>query len=682
MNRQRARRIRIGLMATALALATGVSLAVQTHEVEMGRGGVYDGTVTIGRDAQGRLVFRDADVTTSATLESLVGGGLTSIPDPLVPADGTQNITGAVAATGAISGSNLSGTNTGNVTIATAGRGLSIVGQALSLALATASVPGALSAADWTTFNAKQAASAILTAISNLSSTGLVARTGDGTVAARTIAAGTGINVTNGDGAAGNPTIASSVAVNAGTNVTVSTNGATFTVNATGGGGGTTETVSGGTGVSVTTNGSNYAVAIGQSVATSATPTFAGVTLTGGTPIIGYAWICTSTAGAGYWAPVASASGFSGSGTTNYLAKFTSASTVGSSHVYDNGTNVGVLNTSPVTPLEVGTANTTNSNFKSGSFELQPYDASNVFFSNNAYYNGGFYYRASASASILYFANGEIQLRTFPSGSAGTTFNGNIVQLKVNNDGSASLGGSGSPSVGNYTGSTLYLSSGGNVSIPYTSAPARKLELIDAGNPQFRLTQSASSTFTDFQADNNGNLIVAPSGGKASFVGATSTGTAYAGSIVTSSSGAVYAGRVILNGSVVATALTATTIIPRTTGKIHVTGSGDLTLTSTPTIATASAADGELLYVMNDSAYSITLQDESNLTGSKIRGKSHFVSSEASSSAVTDVDFQGESTSNTNFLVSSGSTTRNVTIDARSGRSFMFNATTGYWIEM
>jgi hypothetical protein len=50
---------------------------------------------------------------------------------------------------------NLSGTNTGNVTIATA-NGLSLSGQALSLGLASVSANGALSSTDWTTFNNKQ----------------------------------------------------------------------------------------------------------------------------------------------------------------------------------------------------------------------------------------------------------------------------------------------------------------------------------------------------------------------------------------------------------------------------------------------------------------------------------------------------------------------------------------------
>lgn len=48
----------------------------------------------------------------------------------------------------------LSGSNTGDVTIGTA-NGLSLSGQALSLQAATASVPGALLAADFTTFAAK-----------------------------------------------------------------------------------------------------------------------------------------------------------------------------------------------------------------------------------------------------------------------------------------------------------------------------------------------------------------------------------------------------------------------------------------------------------------------------------------------------------------------------------------------
>lgn len=68
---------------------------------------------------------------------------------------GTQTFAGNKTFTGSISASNLSGTNTGDVSLGTAS-GLSLVGQALSLALSSTSTTGALSSTDWNTFNSKQ----------------------------------------------------------------------------------------------------------------------------------------------------------------------------------------------------------------------------------------------------------------------------------------------------------------------------------------------------------------------------------------------------------------------------------------------------------------------------------------------------------------------------------------------
>lgn len=53
-----------------------------------------------------------------------------------------------------------------------------------------------------------QAFDADLSAVAALSTTGMIARTGAGTAAVRTMTAGTGITITNGDGVSGNPTIA------------------------------------------------------------------------------------------------------------------------------------------------------------------------------------------------------------------------------------------------------------------------------------------------------------------------------------------------------------------------------------------------------------------------------------------------------------------------------------------
>jgi hypothetical protein len=94
------------------------------------------------------------------------------------------NNAGDLAAHGAITGSNLSGTNTGNVTLTAVGssanaNGASLSGQALTLQPATASFPGVLTAADWSTFNSKQAAGDYITAL-----TGDVTASGPGSVAA------------------------------------------------------------------------------------------------------------------------------------------------------------------------------------------------------------------------------------------------------------------------------------------------------------------------------------------------------------------------------------------------------------------------------------------------------------------------------------------------------------------
>ena len=78
-----------------------------------------------------------------------VGGGSSTLQAWISLGNGNGFFAGSLTA------SNLSGTNTGDVTIGT-GNGLSLIGQQISLGLASGSSNGALSSTDWTTFNSKQ----------------------------------------------------------------------------------------------------------------------------------------------------------------------------------------------------------------------------------------------------------------------------------------------------------------------------------------------------------------------------------------------------------------------------------------------------------------------------------------------------------------------------------------------
>ncbi len=67
-------------------------------------------------------------------------------------------------------------------------------------------------------------------------------------------------------------------------------------------------------------------------------------------PISGYV-LTSDAAGVGTWQ--AAAGGIGGSGTTNYISKWTAGTTLGNSIIYDNGTNVGIGTTSPSGKLSV-----------------------------------------------------------------------------------------------------------------------------------------------------------------------------------------------------------------------------------------------------------------------------------------------------------------------------------------
>lgn len=141
----------------------------------------------------------------------------------------------------------------------------------------------------------KQPLDATLTSLAAFNSSGLVAQTAADTFAARAIAAGTGISVSNGDGVGGNPTV-----TNAGV------------------------TSIAGTANQVTASASTGAVTLSlpQSIATTSSPTFGGLSVSASQPTFNF--ITTGTTGrgrlfsvAGNWFGMSANLSFNG---TNWLA--------------------------------------------------------------------------------------------------------------------------------------------------------------------------------------------------------------------------------------------------------------------------------------------------------------------------------------------------------------------------
>ena len=134
-------------------------------------------TVSVNQDGDVALTINYNPV---ATASGTIVGPVASTDNAIVRWDGTsgqaiQN--SAITVADGASGT-LSGTNSGDVTIGSA-NGLSLASQALSLAAASSSTTGALTSADWSTFNSKQASGSYLTSL-----TGDVTASGPGSGAA------------------------------------------------------------------------------------------------------------------------------------------------------------------------------------------------------------------------------------------------------------------------------------------------------------------------------------------------------------------------------------------------------------------------------------------------------------------------------------------------------------------
>ena len=136
-----------------------------------------------------------------------------------------------------------------------------------------------------------------------------------------------------------------------------------------------------------------------------------------------------------------------GSGSTNYIAKFTSSSAIGNSQIFDNGTAVGIGTTSPANKLDVSTTNRTalntlgsgvNVNYNgsnTGEFATIGFGWPSSIGNNSTLWGMGMVGSnfASGTAALIHFTNGSERMRITSTGNAliGTTTDNGTDKLQV-----------------------------------------------------------------------------------------------------------------------------------------------------------------------------------------------------------------------------------------------------------
>ena len=251
---------------------------------------------------------------------------------PLYLSSSAVEIVSALNVVGNITGTNLSGTNTGDETKSSI---------ETKLGAASASNSGYLTSGDWSTFNNKIAGLGTLNRVAKFSSTGSIADsniTDNGTlvsISTATTVTGnlTATNLIRSGGTASQILAADGSVITAGTNIVISGG----TISSTGG-----------------INSLNGLTGSSQTFAVGTSGTDFNISSAGTTHTFNIPTASSSTRGllsSADW--VIFANRISGSGTTNFVPKFNGSTSVANSLIFDNGTNLGVGTTTPGASLDL-----------------------------------------------------------------------------------------------------------------------------------------------------------------------------------------------------------------------------------------------------------------------------------------------------------------------------------------
>jgi hypothetical protein len=202
------------------------------------------------------------------------------------------------------------------------------------------------------------------------------------------------------------------------------------------------------------------------------------------------------------------AAGLSGSGTTNYVAKFTGTSSIGNSVIFDNGTNLGIGTSSPIDKLTVsGRINVLGTNQNSVWFNQNAGGTSTGFLVGRSFGSADtqdfFIYDVSAGSARMFInSSGSVGIGTTTPASRLSVWEGEITISNLSSGFTAPMGSLAAYNVNANTGGLIFKTSNsgtnaekmritydGNLGIGITN-PSQKLEVynnINAGGG-FKIT--------------------------------------------------------------------------------------------------------------------------------------------------------------------------------------------------
>ena len=187
-----------------------------------------------------------------------------------------------------------------------------------------------------------------------------------------------------------------------------------------------------------------------------------------------------------------------GTGTTNYVTKWTSSSAVGNSQIFDNGTNVGIGTNTPARTLDVNGIITTNNNLELTSANPTIlWTTSNLRFYNNT--NGVVATISSA---------GQLSLSSIPNATVDTdkflVSDSGVIKYRTGAEVLSDIGGASSSSISGTTnyipkftsssaiGNSVIYENSSNIGIGTTS-PTQKLEISGTVNQYIQTTATDGS---------------------------------------------------------------------------------------------------------------------------------------------------------------------------------------------